>query len=484
MGIQYTRAQLEAAEKNLPADVVASYKKQLHAAADDVVGFDPTLGRSNERDLEGPSKILDPHFFPMFRDLPRSPNQTEQSKWKVADNIRTDGLISVDRNTAAAGPNLVQDGTDVTADIRRFALQYNIVDSAQSFSKGYEDHRMTGDIMSMILFQEEMDFMYWGGRGAGSAAIGTPTGFSSSVSGGGSLVAGTYTFRVTALTSQGWKLSEQEGYLGFDSGFSPLFRNGEGAVGESAGIAILLNEQVDVFWDAVDDAVAYNVYVKIDAGAYEWIETVSLTTVNLSAPPSLSGNLPPAADASVDTNGFNGIIQQLRSLGAPVFKRGRNPLTPTAKSINVEQWVDAFRQVARSDKTGPTVGWVPFEIAGSLVDIVGGSALRINLEAGTNEFRGGVIMTELMNPVTKELVKIKTHPNFPKGITIFWRETNPYDHDRLDGASIDVKVNRELFSTQFDKQDYSENFGLSVLETGPRVRSALGAFVELDVGAT
>lgn len=470
-------------------------------------GISPALTQEGFS-FEKPAAILEdfPAQFESFIPRTGMPEMNASvTSWKTLKSIGTDGPPTVSTSTAGKGSRILKENVDRSAPIARLAVQEQIIDDAQVFARGFDDLVTLGHLLqTMVLKRLVAQYHYGGNR---TAALGVPVAPSVAVNGGaGSLSAGlTLTYKITAKTIAGREFAVGTIFTGTTPGaymghvLAPndsqgdlidVSANGESDVGPASAATgpTTLNDQHVLTWASIPNAASYGVYVDTGGGGFDWESDTDLNTFTVNTDPSTTNNVAPVADTSIDANAYDGIIQRFGLEGQPIVSLNGAALTGSGAKKSINEWVTQFGVVHRANggkaNTGPTDIFIHPDHWAELPEKIGGtSATVVNLTAtGDNtSFKGGMIVDQVLNPYTKEVVNIHSDPTIPSGWNVALRLSSPYDHARLGGNAIDAVVAKEYWATTFAKEDYSVMIGLSTMHT-LRVRSALGGFILTDVG--
>jgi len=289
-------------------------------------------------------------------------------------------------------------------------------------------------LLQAVMMREEKAMLGANATALTAAAIGTPTktGITQAATATGSLSASTnYYIKVSALTLKGYR----QGAQGKNSGGtdSPGETDGTSeATIATAGSGSAGDTSLTIGWNAVKGAVAYNVFAGATTGAsVKYNQTVTTnravvganaTATTAATPIKTSGAyLCNAADLSADTSGYDGLISLLENASGGYYKTlDGAALTGDSKAGCAE--IEAAFAYFFTKLISPTTIYCSAAQRPQIDQIILGSAapvMRINLNAGDKEIKGGISVGSVLNRYFNTDVELVTHPYLPAGTMLF-----------------------------------------------------------------
>lgn len=439
----------DVSQETLAATKAALSDPQANAVIDDVIkkdattqGISTTLGIVGVN-LEAPSKKLFPVLSPLRNRIPRKNAAVGSTavSWKAITAINAAGLSA---GVAEGERNSFLSTTEVdkSATYKSIGFDDFTTFEAMQASRGFEDARAmsVANTLSALMIAEEVMLL-----GGNASDIGAPTNLAAvDTANAGPLTASTaYDIKVSALTLAGYRASA-DGNGGSDSD------------GESAGSTKLDHTTgagktaITLSWDAVRGAVAYNVYIDVDAGTPFYCFTttktsIEITTAVLAALPG-AGNVPNTADQTGAAYEFDGIIPQISASGSGSYWLDLDGAALTTDNAGgIPEWDAALKSIYDASRVGPSLIMVSTQEAENAIKKIAanGSSTVFSLNAaiGPNgEVSGGLQLTSYLNRYTQQKVPIMTHPFLPAGTTLMVSERLPFPSNQVPNVfEVDVR---------------------------------------------
>lgn len=419
--------------------------------------------------LEAPSKKLFPVYSPLRNRVSRRAAVfgATATSWKSVKKINSTKVLAqvAERLRNAAITTLTE---SKSATFKSFGLDDFVTHEALAASKGFEDVRAMSalNLLYATMIAEEQLIL-----GGNVTNIGAPTGLLTSVSAGPvNFGAGTYTFKVTAITLDGHETLADGITLGIDS-------PGETDASLVSGAQIVgAAEKVTVTWNDVKGAVSYNVYAKIAADPTFTLQTPRRVTVNSwtnDAAYVNTGPVPNAADRTGDALAFDGMIPQIqRDVDLPAAQYvSKNNATLTADTANgITEFDDMLKAMWDNFRLGPTCILVNAAQARDITrKIIGGSGTpvsRIMLQDGERNIVGSLYVGSYLNKFASSFaegfpndIPIKIHPVLPSGTILFLVEQLPYPNNQVPNV-WEIETRQEYTQYDFAMVDRSYPFGI------------------------
>lgn len=389
------------------------------------------------------AKLMLPLYAGMTNRIPaQSPTgmSSNQAMWKAQlgyGSLNTSSFFRI--LEAAVGVNPPTDFLTFTAPFNDISVQDDVTLKALAASQGYSDPMQISVIKSMtsLLMGQEKVIL-----GSNVAAIAAPASLTLTAGSTGGTIsnsgsAGAYQIKVTALTYEGWLAGSKGGSAAIGESVAV---SGSVATGTGSTNSILCE------FPAVENAVAYNVYISPSGGAgstavYNKTVTVNKATITAA---STSSNVPPAADTTANAAGIEGLIGQC-SLSTLYGQSIPGKLTMSDNAgagLSVGNGgITEFDEILARQ-------WSEWQIAPSLMimspnmnaTVVGkllgtggaGGFYRLDVTQERNTVNGGMMVTGYVNKFapfadgTPKMIDIIPHPYMPDGTILFMCETIPY----------------------------------------------------------
>jgi hypothetical protein len=306
------------------------------------------------------------------------------------------------------------------------------------------------------------------GDNAGSLAA--PTGITATSSTtGGTLAAGSYTCRVSALTYRGW-LAASKG------GSSPVGETTAGSATQQ--VTTGATSSIALTWPSVKGAVAYNVYVD-NASASRWVATVTINKYTVTAYPG-SGGSHPASNVSANANGFEGIISwcDLATIYDQVIPnktftdQAGSGLTTYAGGIN--EFDTLLSALWTNWQIAPTLILTSANgvkhLTAKVLSTSQVSGYRIEVGSERGNITGGAFVTGYTNKFAPfadglpRIIDVMAHPYMPDGAFKFLSESIPYPNARENrGFTLETLIPYTYFPLAQSSINYP--FSMLVSET-------------------
>ena len=332
------------------------------------------------------------------------------------------------------GVNPMSDYLTFDSPYNDLSVTDNITLKAIATARGYTDVYQQSVIKTMSALIQGQEHVLLGSNITAISAPGTITSASST---GGTLSSGSPIFKVTALTYTG----NLYGSTGSAAGVTP---RGESVASGSATCVLTATGEAILTWDAVENAVAYNVYVSTDNNAAHcyYVKTVHINKAVVTAA-ATGTHVPPSADTTVNAKGINGIISWA-SLSTVLGNAIPSKLTIydnkgaglTAQGGGIKEIDQVHSDMWTKWKIAPTLAIcsanIALAIAAKLGSLNYSPVFVINAEMNQNKLQGAMMVTSYTNKFahyadgSSKAMDIMAHPNMPDGTIIFLCESVPY----------------------------------------------------------
>lgn len=420
--------------------------------------------------LEAPSKKLFPVYSPLRNRFPRtkSPIGANAVQWRRVTRINSANLWpGATENTR--NPFLTTDTDTQTASFCTLGHDDYVGFEALARSKGFEDVRAMAslNLLYAVMISEEKVLL-----GGQTTDIGAPTAPAAvAIVGGGSLAAGTYAVRVSALVLRGFDKAEKAPPT------SAALADGESTPADVTGIVIVgPSDRISFSWTPVRGAVAYNVYITDPGGAVGTARYVATVTVN-SFIFTATAPGPNATANATDETGFaqecQGIIGQIEANNGTLFVNQNGGTLTSDGAAGITEFDNILKSMWDTYRLGPTVILCNSEQARDITKKIGGSSplsMRIMLEDGQRNIVGGIYVGAYLNKYASSFaegfpneVPIKIHPNLPAGTILFVVESLPYPNNQVPNV-WEVEALQEYTQYEWALTQRRYEFGIYVQE--------------------
>lgn len=391
-------------------------------------------------DLVAPSRLIYPVYSPLRNKLPRVPGQGTARRAKVLTAIGGSqtgvpvpdiaiGEFPAGQSTGTnwpmqLPPSDTPNAVDLIVPYKFFGRSQSLSWLAQFAGQGFED---IAALANLVLLQEFMlaeEYAILAHTSQALPAPGAPT-----------LVARTAQAGETALTGVSTNLYVRVTATNF---------YGETVPSASTSVAVASGQVVDVIITPVPGALQYNIYVATgttDPGAAQshlMASGVGATRYTLQGALPTTTATPPTADTGTgNSQRMEGIIPTLagRSAAAGVYPSGwqaayiNQSVSDTLNTNVVATALAALWSGPGAFRADPAELICEGSDAKRLSDDVyrnGQLNYRLFISQEENAgVRAGAAVTEIMNPVTRSIVRITVHPWLPQGTALFLSYTLP-----------------------------------------------------------
>jgi hypothetical protein len=386
--------------------------------------------------LEAPSKKLFPVYSPLRNKISRqrAPNGASATTWKAITAINTSkiwpGVSEGNRNS-----KIVTATEDKSATFKELGLDDEVTFKAINRARNFEDLRATASINLLYAVMIDEEKVLLGGQATDIGAPSAPTAVADV--GGGSLAAGTYTVKISALVLRGYDKAEKAGGAALADGESD-------ASAASAGIVLAgPSDALDVTWPAKKGAVAYNVFVDKDGGGYKYQSTVFVNDIKIQTYTALTA-APNATDETGNALEFTGIIGSIETdaaLPATQFVDQGGAALTSDTAGGIVEFDDVLKSMWDNFRVGPDEILVNSAQARDITKLIGSSSnlsYRVVLQDGQRNVVGGIYVGAYLNKFASSFaegvpneVTIKIHPNLPPGTILFVVHRLPYPNNQV-----------------------------------------------------
>ena len=460
-------------------------------------GISTSLGVVNY-DLEPGAKKL----FPWYKELTPFRNMIPRVKGDGDTATRWKAFTGINTNNMKGGVSEGNRGGVIAATAQSYVAPYvtlgleNFVTfesdmAAEGFSEDMKADAML--FLMLAMWRDIEEPMLIGGNG--SMAIGVaPTASLVAGTGGSMASAAAASVVVVGLTMDGWINANRTNALVPNSNTSTLVQttitkiNADGSVDTLQGgcgiqsASATVNQSnsgtgsITFSTTAQAGAVAYAVFVGATAGT----ERLAMITTNLTGVltsfPSATQPLSSldGLDHSADLNyQFDGLLTLGQKSGNNGYVKSLTVSTPgTAPTLTsdgaggVYELNNAFQTMFDTYRLSVDHLWVSSQERRSISKIVlaNGGAPLVRLTMDTPEkqggVRGGMIVTEVTNPVTGEVIPLSVHPFLPPGTILGTCSRLPYTLPDVPGSPFRIKFQQEYNGREWPLRTRKWEYGV------------------------
>jgi hypothetical protein len=423
-------------------------------------------------DLVAPSRLIYPVYSPFRNMVPRVPGQGTSHRAKVISAVsgslpgqlgKSANRISIPELVQGGGslsnwPNNLpgsgsQSGYDMNIPYKFFGLTEAVSWLAQFAGQGFED---AAGLASLILLQEAMLLEEQAMISATSVAVATPAtpGLTARAAGTGE----------TAITS-GTNLYVKVTALNF---------YGETAASTEASVAITANTSVvDVQITPVSGALAYGVYAATATGAEKLVKVVGGTRFTVQGViPTGTAAAPTVDSGTSSSNDYEGFISAISGHSAgTVYPAGvegsyvNGNVGDVMSGPVLEAALEAMWDGSNGVFADPDELWYEGSDATRLADNLtgannGNTGYRLFIDQSqNNSVRGGVAVSEFVNPITRKVISLKVHPYLPQGTAMLMSWKLPMQWSNVGNVWENVMV-QDYLSISWPVIDASFRYSL------------------------
>jgi hypothetical protein len=260
-----------------------------------------------------------------------------------------------------------------------------------------------------------------------------------------------YDFAVSAVTLHGSDWINGTGARGHGVADSPNETDAPDAASHTMGAA---KTSLELSWDSIPGAVAYNVYAAAHAAPLKFVAQVTVPLYTLKAIP-VAGNAPNGANTTANVKQFDGILVQAALSGGASFVDLKGlPLTAGTGSVN--EIDTALEGLFRGPKVGPSLLVVSGHEALTIRDAVlangAASSQRFNAAIGDGgAITAGTIFMSYTNPfIPNSPIDVLAHPYLPQGTAMLITEKLPptYPNANIE-TTWAMDCRREFYSIEY-----------------------------------
>lgn len=422
--------------------------RKIHYGAGNVDPNDPealqkaiTSGNLAGVNLIPLARLLMPVYAGLRRRIPVNTPQAASDKATWRAYLGFQNLVAANGfrvAEAAVGDAMNETPVEFSAYYRDITLNDAVTLKATFTGRGYDDPMQVAVIRTLTALLQIEEKRLLGDNAAAISAPGKPT---CAAAGTGTVGNASSVFKISALTYEGWL----RGAAG---------RADAGSVtGETAGgtasdaIDLSAKESVTITWDAVPGAVAYNIYYKAGGAAYVFIGQTKLTSVTLTSLATVSANIPPSADGTVNALGFEGLIGWTEK--STVYSQsiyGKQAITDlggaglTAQASGIQEFDEVLANLWTNWQIAPSAMVMSPLMAGyvaeKLMALNSGNMYRIEVSSERGNIQGGAWVSGYVNRFapyadgTPRFLDVIPHPYMTDSSILFLSETVPYPMSR------------------------------------------------------
>lgn len=311
----------------------------------------------------------------------------------------------------------------------------------------------------------------------------------------GTVPAATYQLYVVALTYEGYINASVAGGINTTvsrtnaDGSSDTLGGGSSNVSAASNsITLGSNGSLSATWAAVPGAVAYAVYFGTSKAASALAAIVLVNKVTVTAPPAGTQFAAAiTADNSVNALLFDGLYAQICNPSSGAYVKSLDGAAFTSDGAGgISEFDAAFASMFNLYQMGPTDIWMnPYDhIAASKLIIANGGAplLRLVADAGGNgPVHLNPLVSQVLNQYTGQMVNLRSHPRFPKGLILGTATMLPYATPNVPTPFTVVTRVRDWYEVDFALTSRRHDFGQYVSELF-RLNAPFSCFAILNAG--
>lgn len=458
-------------------------------------GISTSLGVVNY-DLEPGAKKL----FPWYKELTPFRNMIPRVKGDGDTATKWKAFTQINSNNMKGGVSEGNRGGVIAATAQSYVAPYvtlgleNFVTfesdlAAEGFSEDMKADAML--FLMLAMWRDIEEPMLIGGNG--SMAIGQgPTPTLVAGTGGSMATAAAASVVVVPLTMDGWiNANRQNGTVSSTAnlvqatitklnadGSSDTLAGGCGIASTSATVnqSNSGTGSITFSFAALPGAVAYAIFVGSAAGSERLaMITTNLTGVLKSFPTATQAlSTLDGLDHSADLNyQFDGLLTIASKSGNNGYVQGLTVTTPgTAPTLSsdgaggVYELNNAFQTMFDNYRLSVDHLWVSSQERRSISKIVlanGGAPLvRLTMDSPEKQggVRGGMVVTEVTNPITGEVIPLTVHPFLPPGTILGTCSRLPYQLPDVPGSPFRIKTQQEYNGREWPLRTRKWEYGV------------------------
>lgn len=425
-------------------------------------------------DLVSPASLIYPVYTPLRNKIPRVPGQGTSRRRKLVTAISGSGQSSApvidttisELNGGSLSGNWplnlpnpgVQTGTEINVPYRFWGITESVSWLAQFAGQGYED---VAALASLIMLQEMMLSEEYADIAATSISLGTPA--------------------APVLTAR----AAQSGETGLSGLTTNLYAvvtytnyYGETVASTAANVAASNGQVVDVALPGLSAGMQANIYVSTgasDPGTHHlMVSGVGGAKYTLQGAVPTTGNVPPVTDtttsAATRQEGLLSVLSGHASNGS-IYPSGAgwqagyyNKAVGDTLNRNVLNTALSALQSQGSYKASPSEiiceASDGMRLSNDILNSGSNSNFRLYVEqAEQGGVRDGAAVSEFVNPITRDILKILVHPWFLQGVCLLMSYTLPFSWSNVANV-FEMTVVQDYLSINWPTIDASFRYSL------------------------
>lgn len=442
--------------------------------------------------LEAPAKTLYPVLTPLRNKIARvTATGGIQANWKAITGVNTNGT-SLGLAEGGRGGIIPTSTADYNAAFKFLGLDDNVTFEAQFAGEGFEDIKaraVQGLLRSTMIGEEFLDLGGNNSLALGTTATPTVTGSTT----GGTLATQTLSVIAVALTFKGyWDLvGANNGAIGQSFIASSTVKqqvtrtNGDGTTTSVGGYSGQKSAAATASITGPTGSATASVTATNGAFGYAWfwgaagsealgaVTNINSVTITATATASQLASALTEADYSTDSLVYDGILTQVLKSGSGAYVKalatgtaGTGTKLTSNGAAGVAEFDAAFQSFWNNYRLSPDIIYVnaqeQFTLNKLAISNGGAPLMRLNIDAGSAQqgnVDAGVIVRQLLNPITGKVTQVQVHPNVPAGTVLFWTDSLPYSVSNV-GNIVQKLLRRDYYQIEWPLRTRKYEYGV------------------------
>jgi len=442
--------------------------------------FNQALGLVNY-DLQAPAIKLYPVLSPLRNRCPRVAGRGDTAtRWKTITGINTAGTKG-GVSEGQRGGVITTTTASLTAAYIGLGLEDYVTfdaDYAAEYFENVKADATLGLLQSFMIMEENMLL-----GGNASTALGTtPTPSLTAGSAGSMATQAAASVICVALSYDGYKNATVAGGVVQTiartnaDGSSDTLNGGTAIKSANATVSVTgTTGSIAATVTAVKGAFAYAWYCGATAGSEKLAAITTINSVVLTAyatttqAASALASTDYSDDATYQYDGF--LYQALKSGSNAYFKSLATGTAGTGTQLTsdgaggITELNDMFQTMYDTLRLGPTRILVSSRESRNISNLVvkngGAPLIRLNMDAQSPHggISAGAMVTEILNPVTGEVIPMETHPYLPQGTLLAISDRIPYPLTGV-GNVYQIKERKAYYATEWPLKTRKWEYGV------------------------
>ena len=467
--IDSTLALIKAAQQT-PNDELAKAWTQAGTATSGITAYD----------LEAGAKLLYPVITPLRNRIPRTSGAGGiQANWRGITGINTTNM-SVGVGGGNRSGVMSSTTKDYIAAYRTIGLEDFATFEAELAAQGFDDLKaraVEGLLRSLMIGEEKV--ILGGNSTVGLGTTGTPTVATATT--GGTLAAQAWSIICVALAFDGYQSGTVVGGI-----VGAVARtNADGSTDNYGGGSAQKSAAASQTTTGATSTISATVAAKSNAVAYAWywglsgaellgaITTINSVVIAAAATGTQNASALTAADNSVNTLVFNGILSQVNEAGSNSYVATMatgtagtgTPLTSDAAGGIVE--IDAaLKSFWDNFRLSPTDIYVSSQemtnITKKILAANSTAAQRFVFNSDQGMLAGGTMVRSYLNKYAMDgaiEIPVRLHPNMPSGTIMFYCDRLPYPLSNVSNV-LQIRARRDYYQIEWPLRSRKYEYGI------------------------